>query len=1494
MVQDLPQKRPFLSDRTRLEQKWRKIVVVLASIVVFCTVYMLIIPAITMEREAYCGIQEHEHGEGCYEIVSAIICGYPTEEAVSESTTSESTTSESTTSQDISNEETSAEESSTGETTTEEASSEESSTEEAMTEETSEETETNNLTSVQDKTETHQHTDECYESDVKLVCTLSEHTHEEKCFLNDETTTDENSTQGEDYNIGFLGESGEYDTDLLADAQNPITRVNFDELDGSGGTYYVVFTSYNNRYYALDGNGAPVSITVNSDGTITSSSLGTNLYWTFSRQSGSTYLIKNVGTSRYMHSYYNSSSNYGVTTSGAYNSSLETTGSGSSKTFRVKSNSNYSVIGTSGGNVVFSATQSNDTSASSKAAQFYLAEVFIPQDTYHVWFDGTCGGIMSLYEAGNTYQAVSGSDSTITLPTTCQSPSKYDYTLNGWYDIKNHKYYKPGEEVTITKNTVFYADWVAATYDVGQNNEHVVSSLDTNSFIRTDMFDYSAVFNFQAVTHSGTVSASGHDETWTVVQNDNVEYNGVPSLGFIFRDWDSGGKHISYAGNLARLNDNQGKEITSEVIDYVYDMSGKNIIDILFNPETEVIGKTHVGEANYLYQFMEEGRSNYDGIHNGYYYYDATLNAASYNQTEERFYIYDYLERTSDSLKDGFDSSGNPTAAGSYSDFLPFNSPYVNNSNNKIIVDYADKNGKTGNYQYDAKSDHEGSSAENAGTNYWFGMKSEINFYLPNDTGSVDDYGNYGNISTHGDHMNFQFHGDDDLWVFIDGELVMDVGGLHGIMNGSIDFSTGKVTTDTAKNVSEETTPTETDISLKAGDHTLTIYYMERGGSQSNCAIYFNIAPRYAMEIVKQDALSGGKLNGAEFSVFTDENCTVPAELWHSEADYQNEEPSTNVFTVTNGKAYFWGISAGQVYYIKETKAPEGYPITDDIIRVAMNNLGDAVCTTDSLRGENEEHTDGFDVSESDADEAVQLLSVVLTNQKEKTEVTGSTNVRVTKSWAAGSEDIPASITVYLTADGEVVGKTATLSEANGWTYTWTGLPKTNDDGNEIVYSVREVQVPGFTSEQSAPQEFNDEGQWMQTDALRDGDTFILVDKESGNALSVSGGSFTWISRTNAESNTSAQWTSIADGMGFYLENGNGYRITLNGTASFIPAQNGNRILYFYNSKLFAQNGNVYYYFGSNAAANSEEGLEFELYKKSTSDLSGVITEITNTPIPETEQTYLNVEKVWSDGETAHINDSITVHLYADGADTGRTLTLNRSNGWAGTFDGLLYSLDGSDEPISYTVVEDMFNGYLPYYSGIVSIPGETITEWPAATTLEAGKIYRFTSNGYALACNGNSLASAADNPDDTYQQWRVVEYNGNLKLQNVGNSRYLYYNRSLTTNTSYTSDYANVSLSSNRLRIGSSSNRYITLSSSRVNTTTSSNSATTLTLTTQTTTTLNPGYAITVSNIESTYILPETGGIGEYSYMICGMLAVSVSLGTIYVMGIRKKHYNR
>ena len=59
--------------KQRRKRVWKRIVSVLGSLVVFCTTYALILPAITMSESTYCGNEEHSHDENCY--MEEVICG---------------------------------------------------------------------------------------------------------------------------------------------------------------------------------------------------------------------------------------------------------------------------------------------------------------------------------------------------------------------------------------------------------------------------------------------------------------------------------------------------------------------------------------------------------------------------------------------------------------------------------------------------------------------------------------------------------------------------------------------------------------------------------------------------------------------------------------------------------------------------------------------------------------------------------------------------------------------------------------------------------------------------------------------------------------------------------------------------------------------------------------------------------------------------------------------------------------------------------------------------------------------------------------------------------------------------------------------------------------------------------------------------------------------------------------------------------------------------
>lgn len=131
---------------------------------------------------------------------------------------------------------------------------------------------------------------------------------------------------------------------------------------------------------------------------------------------------------------------------------------------------------------------------------------------------------------------------------------------------------------------------------------------------------------------------------------------------------------------------------------------------------------------------------------------------------------------------------------------------------------------------------------------YGFGAKFEIRFNLP--TGGVITGDNGTEVP-----ITFEFTGDDDVWIFIDGKLVLDLGGAHKLASGKIDFSTltAQVTTGTDliytdsghKTISLTEALGVTDSSQLTPNvgHTMTIFYMERGMIESNLKIRFNMQP---------------------------------------------------------------------------------------------------------------------------------------------------------------------------------------------------------------------------------------------------------------------------------------------------------------------------------------------------------------------------------------------------------------------------------------------------------------------------------------------------------------------------------------------------------------------------------------------------------------------------------------------------------------------------
>lgn len=262
---------------------------------------------------------------------------------------------------------------------------------------------------------------------------------------------------------------------------------------------------------------------------------------------------------------------------------------------------------------------------------------------------------------------------------------------------------------------------------------------------------------------------------------------------------------------------------------------------------------------------QQDGKAVYNNVQglfqleNGYYVYDSygsKGNYAVYNYTTNSFNVYDKAGVYKDSV-----SSDN------LGQFFPFDS--------------ADKVFEEKNSQLSPLKITDGT---NDTLNHHFGMSMTTEFVQPN-----------GGKTTKNEDMIFEFSGDDDVWVYIDGVLVGDLGGIHEKATLKINFATGEVKVghiDGANGTKKEieTTNIKTKFQAAGADttnfsgntfsnstkHTLSFFYLERGAGASNMSLKFNLTTLPSSEVEKVDQ-NGEAVQGATFALYqSDENWTVP------------------------------------------------------------------------------------------------------------------------------------------------------------------------------------------------------------------------------------------------------------------------------------------------------------------------------------------------------------------------------------------------------------------------------------------------------------------------------------------------------------------------------------------------------------------------------------------------------------------------------------------
>ena len=183
---------------------------------------------------------------------------------------------------------------------------------------------------------------------------------------------------------------------------------------------------------------------------------------------------------------------------------------------------------------------------------------------------------------------------------------------------------------------------------------------------------------------------------------------------------------------------------------------------------------------------------------------------------------------------------------------------------------------------------------------YSFGMNLGADFYMPKD-GKVNNQ-----------DMVFDFTGDDDVWVFIDGVLVLDLGGIHQALSGSINFATGKITYDKTQRYGNPPAATITEAFSKAGEtwdstpyktHHLSFFYLERGDGGSNCKIRFNlpVKPSKAIDIEKETLGTIDANKQFQFQLFVDGSPTPYQGEYSVYNAYTNQVVQSDKSTGDNG-----------------------------------------------------------------------------------------------------------------------------------------------------------------------------------------------------------------------------------------------------------------------------------------------------------------------------------------------------------------------------------------------------------------------------------------------------------------------------------------------------------------------------------------------------------------------------------------------------------------
>ena len=416
-------------------------------------------------------------------------------------------------------------------------------------------------------------------------------------------------------------------------------------------------------------------------------------------------------------------------------------------------------------------------------------------------------------------------------------------------------------------------------------SEHIINGLSPNG-TTIDLFDY-------WITSQTAADVVDMEEEFI-----NQGINANHALLF--------GKGMNVASELGSWNIWTGEE-GPPWAGIVADTLGEDGFPVLnlagkIDNASKLAGRNGTESLAYLFDTnRHDGKAAYTDVRgllqvdeDGYYYYYSTKNYAVFYADANSFVLYDLPGVT-------------PGGSSPVGQFFPFNA-----------ADEKVGNVEVNNKKYSLVNTQ---SSLNKSINHYFGMHMSTRFIQQN--------GGYTDRS-HTTPVTYEFSGDDDIWIFIDGILVADLGGIHNTSSVKIDFASGEI------EINDKSQPQKLGELLEYGTatlpdntyHTLDFFYLERGNTDSNMNLKYNLVTIPESNLIKVDQL-GEPVPGAEFKLYAANDPANPIAV--GTTDHNGEFVFLNdkdmPITIEDLYRDYSNVGKGEEsdLILAETRTPDGY-----------------------------------------------------------------------------------------------------------------------------------------------------------------------------------------------------------------------------------------------------------------------------------------------------------------------------------------------------------------------------------------------------------------------------------------------------------------------------------------------------------------------------------------------------------------------------------------